>query len=480
MYGGLSAVVAYYRSILKNILIMVTSLVLVLRMCFAMPGEGALHIAAHPVVSLLWFAGLFVLTVVIAGRENKQYGQKGMEMFAKHAGVEVKAMYLHMDVFGDYHKGKVIRLFGMEDMLLRRGKEASDEIDAYYEENGVLERIHTAKQNGINGIFSLFAYLLAGVKVLSGAITIGAFTQYTGALNQFGSAYKELLVDYAQLQRLCVNLQDFLAVLDRENQHVQGSIPVEKRLDGEYELAFEDVSFHYPGSERLILEHVNCKLDMKGKMALVGRNGAGKTTFIKLLCRLYEPTEGRITLNGVDIRKYDEEEYRDLFGVVFQDFQFFPFTVRENITAGLTTDEEKLKKCITQAGAEEVIQNLSKGMDTYLTKFRKEGVEVSGGEAQKLALARALYKDAPLVILDEPTAALDPISEAAVYAGFDEMVKDKTALYISHRMSSCRFCDDILVFDEGRIAERGSHETLLTQNGRYAALWNAQAKYYTA
>lgn len=254
---------------------------------------------------------------------------------------------------------------------------------------------------------------------------------------------------------------------------------MEKRLDGEYEIEFKDVSFHYPGSQDMILEHVNCRLDMKNKLALVGKNGAGKTTFVKLLCRLYEPTDGVITLNGIDIRRYREEEYRELFGVVFQDFKLFSFPLWQNLAAGYARDEKKIWENLEKAGAGEFVKGLPQGIDTLLFKDKEGGVDVSGGEAQKLALARALYKDAPFVVLDEPTAALDPISEAQVYESFHEMVRDKTSIYISHRMSSCRFCDDIVVFDDGKIVERGSHEELLAAGGCYAGMWNAQAKYYT-
>ena len=273
-------------------------------------------------------------------------------------------------------------------------------------------------------------------------------------------------------------MEGFLDFLDTKSIHEKGSIPVEKREDGEYELAFENVSFHYPGKEELVLKEVNCRLRIRGKLAVVGRNGAGKTTFIKLLCRLYEPTQGRITLNGVDIRKYDEEEYRRLFGVVFQDFRLFAFPVWENITAGFARSDERIWEALRQADAGELAKRLPQGLDTFLYKNVEDGVEISGGEAQKLALARALYKDAPVVILDEPTAALDPKAEAEIYAHFNKMVEGRTSIYISHRMSSCRFCDDIIVFEDGRIVERGSHETLFAAGGSYARMWNAQARYY--
>ncbi|MCL1794198.1 MAG: ABC transporter ATP-binding protein, partial [Oscillospiraceae bacterium] len=210
---------------------------------------------------------------------------------------------------------------------------------------------------------------------------------------------------------------------------------------------------------------------------VVGQNGSGKTTMIKLLCRLYDPTEGVITLNGFDIRKYDYGEYMGIFSVVFQDFRLFSFTLGQNVAASAEYDGVRAAECLTMAGLGE----MPRGLETALYRdFDDGGVEISGGEAQKVALARALYKDAPFVVLDEPTAALDPVAESEVYSKFDEIAGGgKTAIYISHRLSSCRFCDDIAVFDGGELIQRGSHEALLAdESGKYRELWLAQAQYY--
>ena len=218
------------------------------------------------------------------------------------------------------------------------------------------------------------------------------------------------------------------------------------------------------------------------RLAVVGENGSGKTTFIKLLCRLYDPTEGTILLNGIDIRKYDYDEYIALFSVVFQDFQLLSFSLGQNVAAAVQYSPERARACLQKAGFGDRLSQLPDGLETKFYKdFDENGVQISGGEAQKVALARALYKDAPFVVLDEPTAALDPIAEMEVYEKFNEIVGDKTAVYISHRLSSCRFCDSIAVFDRGSIIQRGTHETLVRDTGgKYAALWNAQAQYYTA
>ena len=223
------------------------------------------------------------------------------------------------------------------------------------------------------------------------------------------------------------------------------------------------------------------KFKVGNRLAIVGENGSGKTTFIKLLCRLYDPQEGQILLNGIDIRKYDYRDYMNIFSVVFQDFQLISQPLGSNVAGSMVYDEAKVQKALTDAGFEERLGSLPDGLNTQLYKdFTDNGVEISGGEAQKIAIARALYKDAPFIILDEPTAALDPVAEAEIYEKFNDIAGDKTAIYISHRLSSCKFCDEIVVFHKGSIIQHGKHEALLAEeNGKYYELWQAQAQYYT-
>ena len=492
MYGSVGVVVLNYGELLKALLNIVISVGLSLRLVLTRPvaggitllsgqGDGVRQAAALlsvPGVSLFLFGAALMGMAFFSVRTARKYAERGKKIFQNHAGVEEKLSYLNNNIFFNYRAAKIIRIFKMQDMLLKNGKRELDGMTDFYIKWLHTNRGETMENLTTSGLFTVFSYLLVVLKTISGAITVGAFTRYVGALNQFGSACASLIEYNAAIRRNAVYMGEFLAFLDVEEKHLHGTIPVEKRDDGEYELAFENVSFRYPGSAQYVLKNVSCRLDMKRKMAVVGRNGAGKTTFIKLLCGLYEPTEGRITLNGVDIRKYKPEEYRDLFGVVFQDFRLFSFPVWENVTAGYERDDGRLWKALRQAGAKELVKQMPEGPETLLYKDTGEGVEISGGEAQKLGIARALYKDAALIILDEPTAALDPLAEAEVYARFDEMTEGKTSIYISHRMSSCRFCDDIMVFDDGRIAERGSHESLLAAKGLYSQLWNAQAKYY--
>lgn len=222
------------------------------------------------------------------------------------------------------------------------------------------------------------------------------------------------------------------------------------------------------------------KFKIGQKLAVVGMNGSGKTTFIKLLCRLYDPTEGKILLNGIDIRKYNYKEYMMIFSVVFQDFKLFSLTLGENVAAKINYDEEEVKSALKKSGFYNRLSTMPECLNTYLYKdFNKKGIIISGGEAQKIAIARAIYKNAPFIILDEPTAALDPIAEAEIYEKFNEITGDKTAIYISHRLSSCKFCDKIVVFHEGSVIQTGTHQELAAdKNGKYFQLWTAQAQYY--
>ncbi len=227
------------------------------------------------------------------------------------------------------------------------------------------------------------------------------------------------------------------------------------------------------------LLHKSIKIENGRHLAVVGRNGSGKTTFIKLMCRLYDVTDGEILINGENIQAYTRESITGLYSVVFQDFKIFSVPLKDNVCTGSAFDRDKLYTCLENANIKERVEHLPHQENTYLYKdLDKDGVEISGGEAQKLALARALYKDAPVVVLDEPTAALDPIAENEIYSRFNSFVQSKTAIYISHRLSSCVFCDTIAVFDHARLVESGTHTALLAANGKYAELWNAQAKYY--
>lgn len=360
-----------------------------------------------------------------------------------------------------------------------RNKGFSPDSQIAHDARGPMGWLH-ALGSAISAVFIGMVYAFVCLKAWAGAFGVGAVTQYIGAITALAKGASDLIESVGSMRSNATFLQDTFVFLDIPNEMYKGSLTIEKRSDRKYEIEFRDVSFRYPASEIYALRHVNMRFRVGQRLALVGQNGSGKTTFIKLLCRLYDPTEGEILLNGIDIRKYNYDEYMSIFSVVFQDFGLLSFELGQNVAAGTHYERERVERCLQKAGFGERLGTLPKGVETCLYReFDEAGVEVSGGEAQKIALARALYKDAPFIILDEPTAALDPIAEYDVYSRFDQIVGDKTAIYISHRLASCRFCDEIAVFDGGRIVQQGSHDALLAEkSGMYRALWEAQAQYY--
>lgn len=329
------------------------------------------------------------------------------------------------------------------------------------------------------GLCELLVYLFVGLQAYLGQISIGGVVVYVAAMVRLTSAINYFGVTLGNMKQMAMFAGDYAQYMGLGQRKYVGTIPVEKRRDNRFQISFEHVSFRYPGAHEESIRDLTISFEIGERMAIVGRNGSGKSTFIKLLCRLYDVTEGVIKLNGIDIRKYDPEEYSRLFAVVFQDFRIFAFSLGENVAASEAADKERVRDALRRAGLGERTEELRAGLATCVGKdYGEDGVAFSGGEKQKMAIARAIYKDAPFVIMDEPTAALDPKAECEVYAGFDKMVGNKTALYISHRLASCRFCEDILVFDQGRVVQRGSHEELKEKEGLYRELWEAQARYY--
>ncbi len=332
-----------------------------------------------------------------------------------------------------------------------------------------------------NKASELCSYLIIGLYCTLGAFPVGSVIKYVGYLGILTNNIGALFYNLGELKNNEQFLETYLQYFDIKNDMYQGSLSVEKRSDKQFDIEFKNVSFRYTGSDDFALKDINLNLKVGERLAVVGQNGSGKTTFIKLLCRLYDPTEGEIHMNDFNVRKYDYRQYLDLFSVVFQDYNLLAMPLGNNVASAEKWDTVKAEQLLYEVGFGERYKEMPKKLETSLYKnFDEEGVNVSGGEAQKIALARALYKDAPFIILDEPTAALDPIAEAEIYSKFDEIVGDKTAIYISHRLSSCRFCDKIAVFDEGQIVQVGTHEELLqNENGKYFELWNAQACYYS-
>ena len=478
--GGFGMYMLSFNNFLTGIIGFFASIGVIFQLCVKeVQANGILGILVSKTGSFVLIGIFLILLVIIYGKLSRSMNEKNIKMHYEIMDVSQKMEYLAWNLPMDVTIAKEIRLYGMKDMIYTEMKKLSIDINAFYQRYWNAEKGFLIVTSIINDLVLLLGYLFVLVKTYVGAVSIGYFTKYVGAMKTMNSSLRTTIEALNEIQLYQSYLTFYSSFLEKENKLDTGSLPVEKRRDHEYELEFHNVSFQYPGREEYSLKNVSIKLDLKKRFAVVGRNGAGKTTFVKLLCRMYDVTEGCITLNGVDIRKYDYEEYLNLFAAVFQDFSLFSISVQDNIACDGNADNKKVWKALEYAGIKDRIESMPKKLDNLLYYEMGEGEEISGGEAQKIAIARALYKDAPFVILDEPTAALDPISEYEIYTRFDDMVKDKTSIYISHRMSSCRFCDDILVFDQGMLVQRGNHDYLMNEQGKvYEKLWNAQAKYY--
>ena len=431
--------------------------------------------SSFSMLALLLLCGV---QLALSSRINRRSTQKKIELNQGNDHSNSVANYL-VNVMLEERRADDIRIGHLDHFLDVQFGKAMEHFLPMYLDFARFSAITDGKNALLSLLSNFAAYLVIGARALYGVLPIGDVLLYAGSVTRAMSDLQTFLATGSEFDYINSYLSTYEDFIAQPSMAYDGTLPIEKRDDGQYEFAFHDVSFSYPGTNIPVLEHVTLSFAVGEKTALVGRNGAGKTTLIKLLCRLYEPTSGYITLNGIDIRKYSYKEYTQAFSVVFQDFHLFSLPLDENIAAGTEIDEAALQSSLAKVGLTDRVQQLPQGVRTRLYNNNGSGVDLSGGEAQRTAIARALYKDAPFVILDEPTAALDPIAEAEIYKQFSQMTAGKTAVYISHRMSSCKFCDRIIVLDHGRIAEDGTHGTLLANHGIYANLYETQAQYYT-
>lgn len=383
----------------------------------------------------------------------------------------------------NFEYAKDIRLFSMAKWLYGKQMDVAMDTNGYVVKSCNL----WVKANSISKVLGtlqeiiLFYFLINSV--LCNELTIANFTLYISSVSLFSTAIGQFLwevTDMRNQSREVTDFRKFVELMDIEKEGNEGTLRGNDVVkDGNMIIEFQNVSFKYNGQDSYALKNINLKIEPREKLAIVGANGAGKTTFIKLLCRLYEPSEGTILLNGIDINKIDRADYFKLFAPVFQNVEVYAFTVAENISMKQDSDVVAIQEAIEKVGIKEKIESLSNGENTHLLKILYEdGVDMSGGEKQKISLARALYKNSSFIILDEPTAALDAIAERDLYQKFGELVDDKSSIFISHRLSSTRFCDNIVLFDQGIIAEYGTHDELIKKDGLYAKMYEVQAQYY--
>ena len=434
----------------------------------------AIVLTVGPIILLLVGFVITIQLVINRLKQNSEY-----KWHVKQAPVYRKMMFLN-DILSNLQFGKEMRVYTLQEYFLDKGKINFKKSFLPNLKKSVIEAEGLGFITEIAKVFQkLVIYIVLGVKVIFNGMAIGDFSMYLSSADKLTNCLSCLVETISNLMTCGIFAEEFryCITLSEEKQKMYGNKVVPD--DGDLSIEFCNVSFKYPNTETYVLKNISFKLNSGESMSLVGVNGAGKSTIVKLICRFYEPTEGNIFIGGINIKELSSDEYIRLIGVVFQDFKLFSFSVKENISMSVDFDEDRIKQSIDKSGLGKKIENLSNGSETYISReFDENGVEFSGGEGQKLAIARAIYRNSPIIILDEPTAALDPIAEYDVYSRFNELSKSKTAIYISQRLSSTRFTDKIAVLDGGKIVEVGSHNDLILNDGVYSVMFNMQKQYY--
>lgn len=436
---------------------------------------AAIVVYVKPLILVLIVVVLIVQTLIYKLKRDDEYRWR-----MKQAPIFRRRNY-YTNLLSNMHYGKEMRVNKLQDYFINKSETHFNEEcipvlkKAVFSEKGLHFIVEIAK------IFqNFFIYLILSIEVIFYGMLVGDFSLYLSSTNKLTDGLSGLVAGFSDLMT-CGNFArefHYCIILSQKKRESFGHeiIPPNAKLS----IEFRNVSFKYPHTENYVLKNISFKINAGESLSLIGVNGSGKSTLVKLLCRFYEPTEGKIFIGGIDSQMLCYEEYTRLMGVVFQDFNLFPFSVRENISMSENIDEQKIHFCIENSGLSEKIKSMEKGIDTIISKeFDEDGIEFSGGEGQKMSIARAIYKDSPIIILDEPTAALDPIAEYEIYQHFNSLTKGKTTIYISHRLSSARFTNKVAVISDGNLCEFGSHEELISiENGLYHEMFKMQAQHY--
>ncbi len=439
-------------------------------------GMAAIIITLQPIVFIMIV--VVILTRLYVEKRNRKIYEKYRNIYTP---IMRKMWYLGR-VTSTIEFGKEVRINNLQEYLFGKYRDVADN-EYLYTNKGQMKEL--TKSNLLVNIAVIaqecVVYIILVYKVFFGGMPIGDFSMYMTGINSLTGCFQGIISAFSNLRKNGEFAEDFRYCVEKSNEsNLTQTANISAKDINSVELEFRNVSFKYPNTDRMILKNVSLILKAGETLSLVGINGAGKTTFVKLVCRLYEPTEGEILINGIPINTIPYKDYCELLGVVFQDFKIFAFTVAENVALSTDYDVSEVERCMEESDIMKKVESLPDRSETFLSKeFSESGIEFSGGEGQKIAIARTLYKDPPLIILDEPTSALDPIAEYEIYQKFSSLVKGRTAIYISHRLSSTRFTDKVAVFENGELSEYGNHRELLKLDGGvYKNMFEMQAHYY--
>ena len=421
---------------------------------------------------------LSILAVSVNSFCTSKINRASQEVFEKTPAINKFYSYIYTRITSREY-AKELRLYNGTDLIEKKSIENANELNKMDNECAIKQFKWGIPGSIMSGLSYGVSYCYLGILALKGDIAISDFVMCVTAMETFtNDCLLAIIINTQQLIMKCNFMRAFIDYMNLDNDVPAGTEDINvEEFDG---IIFENVSFRYPGSEQYILENINLKINKGERISIVGLNGAGKSTLVKLVCRLYDVTEGAIKICGKNINEYSYEEYIKILSVVFQDFKLFGYSLDENIKiGGGEYKDDSLDNIYKLSGISDWVNGMSEKGNTLMSKdFDENGVEPSGGQAQKVAIARALYRDAPIVILDEPTAALDPVAEYEIYNRFNDLISNKTAIYISHRLSSCKFCDKIIVIGDRTIKEMGTHDELLKKKGIYEEMFRTQAQWY--
>lgn len=427
------------------------------------------------ILLLVCFMVLVIMTISITIYNGTQHNRYVYKRFTDVGPINRRYGFYRKNIFQNFKYGKEIRIFDESNLIQDEFGKISKEIDTFFRAVGRQESIFRLINILSNIFMKGLAYIYIGYNSFIHVISVGDVVVYSGAIAQLFAGIIQIIEAITNLKGNEKFLEQYLKFLElSETEQHKGHTINQEWVD----IGFEHVYFKHPNGNAWILENVCLHISNREHVAMVGLNGSGKTTCVRLLLRLYRPDSGKILLNGKDIWEYNLDEYWKFMSVVFQDFKLFSFSLKQNLL-GNKEENDTIWQVLHEMGMKEKIENMYEGIESCIYKeYDGKGVMISGGEAQKIAVSKALYKNTPMFIMDEPTAALDPLSESQLYEKVNTMMKNKTILYISHRLSSCCFCDKIIVWKDGRIVEMGTHSELLEENGEYRRLWDAQSEYY--